>query len=484
MDEASKQYTAFTVGNLGFFKCDRMPFGLCNVPTTFQWLMQNCMGELNFVYCLIYLDDLIVFSRTTEEHLHHLRIVFDRLREYNLKLKPSKCSLFKEEINYLTHKVSKAGVQPSNINVKAIVEYAPPKTYTEIRAFLGLVGHYRHFIKGFARIAQPLNEHLAGEGACRKVEQVSLSEEALKAFEMLKQACMNSPVLAFADYSNEFLLETNTSKEGLGEVFSQKKDNGWFHLVAYGSRALTMHEKNYHSTKLEFLALKWAVIEHFKEYLPYQPFLVKTDNNPLTYIMSTPNLDATGHHWVNALAKYDFWLEYQKGWDNAAANALSHVTTCLPPEAVQAVLDGAAIGTSQRAEVENPAVIENNQCLEQEVCVATGQILVEMHVTNWAKAQKEDPELDTVLQWLSSKKKADLKTLLGECVKSKEGQMVWRNCQNFISLQGTLYLCSTPKGEDEDLLLFVVPKAQWTAALNGCHRDAGHQGHDRTLSLL
>ena len=107
-----------------------------------------------------------------------------------------------------------------------------------------------------------------------------------------------------------------------------------------------------------------------------------------------------------------------------------------------------------------------------------------MHVTNWAKAQKEDPELDAVLQWLGSRKKADLKTLLGECIKSEEGQMVWRNHQNFISLQGTLYLCSTPKGEDEDLLLFAVPKAHQTAALNGCHRDAGHQGCDCTLSLL
>ena len=107
-----------------------------------------------------------------------------------------------------------------------------------------------------------------------------------------------------------------------------------------------------------------------------------------------------------------------------------------------------------------------------------------MHVTDWAAAQKEDPELDAVLQWLGSRKKADLRMLLGECITSKEGQMVWRNCQNFISLQGTLYLCSTPKGEDEDLLLFMVPKVHRTAALNGCHQDAGHQGHDRTLSLL
>ena len=269
MDEVSKQYTAFTVGNLGFFECDRMPFGLCNVPATFQRLMQNCMGELNFIYCLIYLDNLIVFLQTAEEHLHRLRVVFDCLREYNLKLKPSKCSLFREEINYLAHKVSKAGICPSNINVKAIAEYAPLQTYTEIRAFLGLVGHYICFIKGFAWIAKPLNEHLAGEGPSQKLERVSLSEGALKAFKMLKGACMNSPVLAFADYTKDFLLETDTSKEGLGAVISQKQEDGWFHPVAYGSQVLNTHEKNYHSTKLEFLALKWAVTEHFKEYLLY-----------------------------------------------------------------------------------------------------------------------------------------------------------------------------------------------------------------------
>ena len=163
---------------------------------------------------------------------------------------------------------------------------------------------------------------------------MSLSKEALESFEQLKQACMNSPVLAFADYTKDFLLETDASKEGLGAVLSQKQGDGRFHPVAYGSQALSTHEKNYHSMKLEFLAPKWAVMEHFKEYLLYQPFLVKTDNNPLPYIMSTPNLDATGHRWVSALAKYDFWLEYQKGQDNAVADALSWVTTYLPPEAV------------------------------------------------------------------------------------------------------------------------------------------------------
>ena len=158
----------------------------------------------------------------------------------------------------------------------------------------------------------------------------------------------------------------------MGAVLSQKQEDGRFHPVAYGSQALTMHEKNYHSTKLEFLALKWAITEHFKEYLLYQPFLVKTDNNPLTYIMTTPNLDATGHQWVSALAKYNFWLEYQKGWDNAVADALSWVMTCLELETVQAVLDGATVGTSQRVEREDPAIIKGDQQLEQEVQVTAG----------------------------------------------------------------------------------------------------------------
>ena len=249
MDEASKQYTAFTVGNLGFFKCNRMSFGLCNAPATFQWLMQNCMGELNLIYCLIYLDDLM-FSRMEEEHLHQLHVIFDQLREYNLNLKQSICSLFKEKINYLAHQVSKQGIQPSDMNLKAIAECALLRTYTGIIAFLGLVGHYRQFIRGFARIAQPLNTPLVGEGASRKLEQVFLSKEALEAFQALKQACMNSPVLAFTDYTKDFLLKTDASKEGLGAVLSQKQKDGWFHLVAYSSWALTIHEKNYHSTKL------------------------------------------------------------------------------------------------------------------------------------------------------------------------------------------------------------------------------------------
>ena len=446
--------------------------------------MQNCLGKLNLIYCLIYLDNITIFSQTAEEHLHRLHVVFDQFREYNLKPKPSKCSLFKEQINYLVHQVSKEGVWPSNLNLKAIAECAPPQTYTKVQAFLGLVGHYWWFIKGFVCIAQPPNGLLSGEGTSRKSEWVLLLEDALKAFDALKWACMSTPVLSFADYTKEFLLETDSSKVGLGAVLSQKQANGQYHQVAYGSWALMAHEKNYHSTKLEFLVLKWMVMEHFKEYLPYQPFLVRTDNNTLTYIMTTPNLNTTGHWWVGALARFNFQLEYQKGWDNTVADVLSWITTCLNLEAMWSVLDEVTLGATHRAEGYDPAVVEGDHGVEKEVYVTTGQVLVEMHMTDWAETQREDPVLNTVLDWSEVWKKTDLKTLLGEHASSKEGQLVFRNCQNFTIHQKALYLFSMPKGENEDLLLFVVPKVHWAATLNGCHWDAGHQDCDRTLSLL
>ena len=164
----------------------------------------------------------------------------------------------------------------------------------------------------------------------------------------------------------DFLLKMDASKEGLGVVLSQKQVDGHYHPGVYGSPALTAHEKNCHSTKLEFLELKWAITEHFKEYLLHQPFFVKTDNNPLMYIMTTPNLDATGHQWVGALVKFNFQLEYKKGQENIVADMLSQITTHLGLEAVQSILDGATLGVFQRAEREDPAEIEADQEKEEE----------------------------------------------------------------------------------------------------------------------
>ena len=163
MAPGSQEYTAFMVGNLGFYKFTHMPFGLCNAPTTFQHLMQNTLGELNLMYCVIYLDDVIVFGRTEEEHLECLCVVFKRFCKFNLKLKPSKCSFFQSEIMYLAHHVSQRGILPSWENMRAMQKFLMPETYTQVHVFCGLAGHYRRFIKGFANIAHPLYDVLGKE---------------------------------------------------------------------------------------------------------------------------------------------------------------------------------------------------------------------------------------------------------------------------------------------------------------------------------
>ena len=183
MAPESQQYTTFTVGNLGFYEFTRMPFGLCNMPVTFQHLMQNMLGELNLAYCIIYLDDVIVYSRTEEEHLERLQIVLEHFREFNLKLKPSKCSFFQSKIVYLTHHVLKEGIRPSDENIRAILEFPMPETYTEIRVFCGLSDHYRHFIRNFACIAHMLYDLLGDDVKMGPVTLTPKAEEVVQIYE-------------------------------------------------------------------------------------------------------------------------------------------------------------------------------------------------------------------------------------------------------------------------------------------------------------
>ena len=175
MAPESQQYTAFMVGNLRFYEFTCMPFELCNAPVTFQHLMQNTLGELNLMYCVIYLDKVIVFGCMEEEHLECLHVVFERFQEFNLKLKPSKCSFFQSEIMYLAHHISQRGILPSWENVQAMQEFPMPETYTQVCTLCGLAGHYRRFIKGFANIVHPLYDMLGKEV---KMGLVDLSPEA------------------------------------------------------------------------------------------------------------------------------------------------------------------------------------------------------------------------------------------------------------------------------------------------------------------
>ena len=209
---------------------------------------------------------------------------------------------------------------------------------------------------------------------------------------------MTAPVLAFADFEKPFLLETDASSCGLGAVLSQKQDDGKFHPVAYASCKLKGGEKKYHSSKLEFLALKLAVTDQFREYLRYRPFTVRTDNNPLTYIMTTPNLDATRHLWVAAMAGYDMAIEYLKGTDNKVTNMMSRVPEQLDPETVTVLLNHARNSDVPQAEMDDPRLMEEHQRAHQ--LVKQDKRFRNLMNRNWVLSQMNDPVLHYVLEWI------------------------------------------------------------------------------------
>ena len=224
LEEEAKPLTAFTMGPLGFWECERMPFGLTNAPATFQRLMESCLGELNLSWCIIYLDDIIVFSQTPEEHLVRIQAVFDKLKAAGLKLKPSKCELFKKQINYLGHVVRQEGVSTDPDKIKAITEWPRPTTVTEVRSFLGFVSHYRRFIPNFSKVAKPLNtllQNLEGTSNQKKKFKVNWGPEQQEAFENLQKLCTEASILAYADFKTPFILHTDASSEGLGAVLYQ-----------------------------------------------------------------------------------------------------------------------------------------------------------------------------------------------------------------------------------------------------------------------
>ena len=225
------------------------------------------------------------------------------------------------------------------------------------RGFSALLGSSGVSSRIMPVLQDPLNDLLEGKASKWKAQPVDLTPEAVEAFDLLKTKCVTAPVLAFADFENLFLLETDASSCGLGAVLSQKQDDDKYHPVTYASHELKGGEKKYHSSKLEFLALKWAMTNQFKEYLWYRPFTMRTDKNPLTYVMTTPNLDVIGH----------MTIEYLKGADNKVADLMSWVPEQLDPETVIILLNHAWNSDIPRAEADDLRVMEEHQRINENV---------------------------------------------------------------------------------------------------------------------
>ena len=299
-------------------------------------------------------------------------------------------------------------------------------------------------------------------------------------------------MLAFTDFEKPFLLETDASSCGLGAVLSHKQDDGKFNLAAYASHELKGGEKKYHSLKLEFLALKWAVTEQFREYLRYRPFTVRTDYNPLTYIMTTPYLNATGHWWVAVMAGYNMTIKYLKGTNNKVTNMMSWVPKWLDPETVTVLLNHAWNSDIPQAETDDPRLMEEHQRINEDVVLRAHQLVKQdkrfrnLMNQNWVLSQMNDLVLHYVVEWIRHPW-ANTNTL-DEFMQTRDvPEIDWRyyaQRQDFVLKDDLLFLNITLSNSMETISVFIVPACKWQAAIDGCHRSAGHQDRDHTLSLM
>ena len=353
-----------------------MPFGLSNAPSTFQKLMEMVLAGLHWTTCLVYLDDIVIFSTTVEQHLSRLRDVLARLKKAGLKLKPSKCYILKKCVHYLGYIVSADGVKVDDDKIKCIVEWPTPVNLEELRRFLGIASYYRKFIKGFAHIAAPL--HALTE-TLKPWEWTGLCDEA---FVQLKTKLSSPPILSFPQFNMPFTVDCDASLEGLGAVLSQENDRC---VVAYASRVLTQQERQYCATRREMLALIWA-IQYFKPYLWGRPFKVLTDHSALKWLKNFKDPHGQVARWLEILSEYDFAVEHRPGLNHENADSLSRLSC-------------KQCGASQDQ-------VENQCSLQAALAQATESDLALwlpiLTPTDQETLQNNDPALSKVMVWVES----------------------------------------------------------------------------------
>lgn len=502
-----------------------MPQGITNAPSTFQRLMERCLSDINLKEVLVFLDDLIVFSNSLEEHEIRLQNELQRLRENGLKLSPTKCKFFQTRVRYLGHIVSKDGIETDPDKVRALKTWPIPQNLKELRSFLGFIGYYHRFVKDYSKIVKPLNDLTAGYPPIRKgskpVEKDAVylnprepfagrwSSSCQAAFDCIIEK-LTSPILGFADPKLSYELHTDASTTGLGAALYQQQE-GKTRVIAYASRGLSKSEARYPAHKLEYLALKWAIVDKFQDYLYGTPFTVVTDNNPLTYILTSAKLDAAGSRWLAALSTFDFKIVYRAGKHNQDADGLSrrphgllyddsesleeaervkkftshHLSSSLkqvnlPEDVVKAACCKHLIGDlplittveslALSADAVPDAFEQETQDGHESVPTYSNEELI--------KEQQSDPTISQVIQLLNTSEhlpcnvhtdSPSLKLMLKEW-----GRLEFKN--------GLLY--RTRRCEGQVMHQLVLPESLRPNVLKYLHDDMGHMGIERTLDLV
>lgn len=503
MNEEDKEKTAF-ICPLGFYEFERMPQGITGALATFQHLMERAVRDMNLLQVIVYLDDLIVFGRSLEEHEERLLKVLDRLAEVGLKLSLDKCQICMPEVKYLGHIVSAQGVSPDPAKFEAVTSWPKPTNLKTLQSFLGFCGYYRRFIENYAGIVKPLTDITKGYGPKQKtlkhasdpgktylIESEPFgsrwTDDCDVTFCKIIDCLTNAPVLAFADPQKPYILHVDASLKGLGAVLYQEYPEG-LRPVAFASRKLKPSEKNYPIHQLEFLSLKWAVVDKLHEYLYGASFTVRTDNNPLTYVLTSAKLSAVGHRWLAALSTYTFDIKYCPGHHNTDADLLSRnmsdenadewviipqngvksICQCLK---VQLLESGPARCVDQLGAP--PSCVPEAYCCPTQLGLTT---LEQVPTKELQEAQEADNVIRPVIQALGSGTwPVSMETSRElSCMKRELGKMVIRD--------GLLYRLSK-RGSGDEIFQLVLPRQFREVVLRFLHDDLGHLGVEKTFEL-
>ena len=316
MDEESKEKTAFTCF-LGLYHFLKLPFGFCNSGALFSELMNKVLVGIQHQFAIAYLDDIIIFSKTFEEHVSHIEAVFSRLRDAGLKLKMSKCEFLKREVSYLGHLISANGTRPDPEKVAAIQKLTPPTTVKGVRSFLGVSGFYRKFVQNYAKIAKPLTE------LTKKNRRFEWTEECQDAFDTLRAALMEAPILAYPDISKPYKLYTDASNYAIGAALVQETEMGE-RVIQYLSHQLNETQRRWPIIEKEAYAIMYS-IQKFRHYLLGSKFTVMTDHKPLKHLFTSEMRNSRIQRWAIILDEYGCDVQHIKGSDNLLADGLSRL---------------------------------------------------------------------------------------------------------------------------------------------------------------
>ncbi|KAL0880701.1 hypothetical protein ABMA27_001917 [Loxostege sticticalis] len=341
LNEADKPKTAFTVPE-GHFQFTRMPFGLKNAPSTFQRLMNSALSGLQGIRCFVYLDDVVSYGHDLNSCISNLKAIFQRIRDFNLKLQPDKCEFLRREVCYLGHIITEQGVKPNPEKVKAVTAFPIPKTPKDIKSFLGLVSYYRRFIPDFSKVAKALTSLL------KKDTPFIWQNQQQLAFDTLKHKLTTAPLLIYPDFSKPFILTCDASNHAVGAVLSQG-DVGKDQPIAFASRTLNKSECNYSTTEKELLSILYGC-KTFRPYLYGRKFLIITDHRPLKWLFNHKDPSSKLQRWRLKLEEYDYEITYRKGKLNSAADALSRypVNPVIPTNSSDQTNNSDSPGPSQR----------------------------------------------------------------------------------------------------------------------------------------